>query len=88
MKPRNAHATKEKHLFWLKEPVLLLLPYAGMAIFVILYVIAALEYPGGSYAEPNVEGFSFWHNYLCDLLDKRAINGSINTARYHARWSF
>lgn len=64
---------------------LVLLPLFGMGIFVILYVIAALEYPGGSWVEPNHEGFSFWHNYLCDLLDTNAINGEPNTARFYAR---
>ena len=65
--------------------LLLLLPLLGMGLFVFFYVIAALRYPGGSWVEPDQEGFSFWYNYLCDLLDQNAINGELNTARFHAR---
>jgi hypothetical protein len=64
---------------------ILILPLVGMGLFVLLYVIAALQYPGGSWAEPDNSGFSFWNNYLCDLLDYNAINGELNTARYFAR---
>ena len=64
---------------------ILLLPLAGMVIFVLLYVVAAILYPGGSWRSPDSTGFSFWNNYLCDLLDHYAINGSLNKARYFAR---
>lgn len=63
----------------------LLLPLFGMGLFVILYILAALNYPGGTWIDPTAPGFSFWHNYLCDLLDYRALNGDINTARIYAR---
>ena len=46
--------------------------------------MSALNYPGGSWFSPNQDGFSFWHNYLCDLLDINAINGEINSARFYA----
>ncbi|NHF59681.1 hypothetical protein FK220_010035 [Flavobacteriaceae bacterium TP-CH-4] len=69
----------------LRSPSLLLLPLFGMGLFVLLYVIAALKYPGGSWVKPNQEGFSFWYNYLCDLLDYNAINGEMNVARIYAR---
>ncbi len=65
----------------------LYLPLVGMAGFVILYVIAAYYYPGGSWRSPEAIGFSFWNNYLCDLLDEYAINGELNTARFLARAS-
>ncbi len=60
-------------------------PYLGMLVFLLLYVLAALHYPGGSYTHPNAEGFSFWDNYLCDLLDRYTITGAINAARNWAR---
>ena len=63
----------------------LYLPMVGMALFVLLYVVAAFLYPGGSWKFQQAEGFSFWHNYLCDLLDEYAINGQLNTARYVSR---
>ncbi len=69
------------------KPVILLLPLLGMGLFVVLYIIAALNYPGGSFAMPDKNGFSFWNNYLCDLLDHYAINGELNSARYFARAS-
>ncbi len=56
----------------------------GKGVFVFFYIIAALKYPGGSWLFPDQEGFSFWHNYLCDLLDVYAINGAINSARSFA----
>ncbi|MBD0850188.1 hypothetical protein [Maribacter arenosus] len=62
----------------------LLMPLIGIGLFVLFYILSALNYPGGSWYSPNQEGFSFWHNYLCDLLDVYAINGDINTARVYA----
>lgn len=67
--------------------VALLAPLAGILVFLSLYMLAASRYPGGSYVEPGQEGFSFTHNYLCDLLDEEAINGELNTARFFARWA-
>ncbi|EAR00087.1 hypothetical protein [Maribacter sp. HTCC2170] len=66
------------------KPKILLLPLIGMLLFVILYILAALDYPGGSWLMPDQNGFSFWNNYLCDLLDENAINGEFNPARYYA----
>ncbi len=61
------------------------LPAAGLLVFLVLYVLAAITYPGGSWVHPHNEGFSIRFNYLCDLLDTDAVNGSLNTARYWAR---
>ena len=63
---------------------LLLLPLIGIGLFVFFYILSALNYPGGSWYSQIQEGFSFWHNYLCDLLDVYAINGELNTARFYA----
>lgn len=57
----------------------------GMGVFILLYVIAAMLYPGGSWANPEQIGFSFWNNYLCDLLDTYTISGVLNPARIYAR---
>lgn len=67
------------------NPKRLYLPLAAMALFVLFYVIAALNYPGGSWNDPQHNGFSFWNNYLCDLLDTYAINGALNEARIWSR---
>lgn len=66
---------------------LLQIPTIGMGLFILFYVLAAREYPGGSWNLPQKNGFSFWNNYLCDLLDTKAINGELNNARYFARIS-
>ena len=60
---------------------LLLLPAIGICLFVILYFIAAALYPGGSEVNRLAKGFSWKHNYWCDLLETHAENGEPNTAR-------
>jgi len=67
------------------KPYVLLLPLVGMGLFVFLYILAAINYPGGSWNFTDQNGFSFRHNYLCDLLDHYAINGELNTARFFAQ---
>jgi hypothetical protein len=62
-----------------------MIPLLGMALFVFCYFIAAGLYPGGSWNNPGQLGFSWSHNYLCDLLDTRAVNGMLNTGRHWAR---
>lgn len=68
-----------------KHHVFVWLPMAGMILFIIFYVIAALQYPGGSYTFPNQIGFNLKANYLCDLLDAQTVNGLQNKARTYAR---
>lgn len=68
-----------------KKYDLAILSLVCMGVFVLLYIIAAIQYPGGSWNYMDHEGFSFWHNYLCDLLDVYAINGDLNHARFYAR---
>jgi hypothetical protein len=65
--------------------IVFLFSLTGIFVFVILYVLAAFRYPGGSYADPLHNGFSFWNNYLCDLLDTYTIGGQLNAARIYAR---
>jgi len=50
-------------------------------LFIILYIIAALLYPGGSGTDKTAIGYSWTNNYWCNLLSEKAINGQINTAR-------
>jgi hypothetical protein len=57
----------------------------GMSFFLLCFLLAAGYYPGGSWADPGQVGFSWRHNYLCDLLDTRAVNGQLNRGRYWAR---
>lgn len=67
------------------KPFLILMPLIGMGLFVVLYILAALKYPGGSWHKLDQDGFSFSHNYLCDLLDYFAVNGDLNDGRFYAR---
>ena len=58
-----------------------LLPVWGIALFVALYIIATFLYPGGSDANKMTAGFSWQHNYWCELMASHAQNGKANTAR-------
>jgi hypothetical protein len=64
-----------------RRRMILLFPVIGIAIFVILYLLATRYYPGGSQADRTSVGFSWANNYWCNLLDKKAINGSENISR-------
>jgi len=64
-----------------KEAARFLLPVWGIGIFIVLYFVAASFYPGGSDADRNANGFSWQHNYWCELLASHAQNGAMNTAR-------
>lgn len=56
----------------------LVLPIVGIIVFVTLYILASLQYPGGSQADPASKGFSWMNNYFCNLLNETAINGKPN----------
>jgi hypothetical protein len=58
-----------------------LTPMIGILVFALLYIIATTLYPGGNQANANAIGFSWLHNYWCNLLNEKAINGAVNTAR-------
>ena len=51
---------------------------------VILIVIAALYYPGGSVLDKNSIGFSWSKNYLSNLFVTKAINGEENLGWFWA----
>jgi hypothetical protein len=63
------------------KSILVLLPILGTLIFVVLYVIATVLYPGGSQVDKNSIGFSWANNYWCNLLNDNAINGQPNPAK-------
>ena len=71
----------------MKEPtdkrsaIWVLIPLFGTLVFVILYGLATLFYPGGSQVDKNEKGFSWSQNYWCNLLNENAINGQPNAAR-------
>ncbi|MGI4886823.1 MAG: hypothetical protein ACRYFR_17845 [Janthinobacterium lividum] len=63
------------------NPLWQLAPMGGIAVFLALYAAAAALYPGGSPADKAAKGFSWQHNYWCNLLNVNAINGQPNAAR-------
>lgn len=60
---------------------LTLLPLVGIGLFLTLFLVATYLYPGGSQADKQAEGFSWLHNYWCNLLNVYAMNGQLNPAR-------
>jgi len=64
---------------------LVVLPLVGICLFVILFMIATLQYTSGLETSASDLGFNFKENYLCDLLDTNTLDGSINPAHLTAR---
>ena len=64
-----------------QKSIWVLTPIFGILVFVILYIVAALLYPGGSQADKNSIGFSWVNNYWCNLLNEKAINNQYNSAK-------
>jgi hypothetical protein len=64
-----------------KRSLLVLLPAFGSLLFIVLYFIATLYYPGGSLFDKSAKGFQWTQNYWCNLLNAEALNGMHNTAR-------
>lgn len=62
----------------------ILIPLIGNLLFIISYIIAAALYPGGSNADKTSSGYNWTENYWCNLLNEKAINGEINTAKHFA----
>jgi hypothetical protein len=50
-------------------------------LFIVLYIVATLFYPGGSEYDRQAKGFSWLHNYWCNLLNEYGVNGEPNVAR-------
>ncbi len=65
---------KRQKKLWLLSPTL------GMILFVLLYYIATLLYPGGSYFHTDLTSFSWQENYWCDLLKNPTLSNKNNPA--------
>lgn len=74
---------KEKFTGQLKKQKnsLMLIPVFGSVLFIVLYFVATLFYPGGSQVDSNSLGFSWADNYWCNLLNDYAINGQPNPSK-------
>lgn len=64
-----------------KEEPWLLIPIAGILLFMVLYVIATFYYPGGSTLKPTHQGFDWINNYWCDLIARTAKNAGRNSIK-------
>ena len=53
----------------------------GIIIFLLVYIVATWYYPGGSDADRYSKGFSWLHNYWCELLAPTTKSGQVNTSR-------
>ena len=63
------------------KAIWVLIPIFGSLLFIILYIIGAYLYPGGSETDNSSVGFSWTTNYWCNLLHENAINGQPNSAK-------
>ena len=85
---RNHNIASEKYsmkdLKIRKSKLIFLLPIAGAILFLFFYYIATLNYPGGSQTDKHSKGFSWLHNYWCNLLNENSINGQPNAGRTYA----
>lgn len=59
----------------------IVIPIVGIGLFLVLFVIAANYYPGGSNVSKTQEGFDWINNYWCDLLSETAKDGRPNRGR-------
>lgn len=59
----------------------MLAPFFGVCIYIILYIVSAQMYPGGSDIHPQREGFDWINNFWCDLTDHITESGAINPAK-------
>ncbi|MEZ0611656.1 hypothetical protein ACAW74_24310 [Fibrella sp. WM1] len=53
----------------------------GISAALLLLIVAASQYPGGSYWDAKSVGFDLTKNYLCNLFSEQAVNGLANPAR-------
>jgi hypothetical protein len=53
----------------------------GIVIAILLLVIAAIHYPGGSQKDLNSVGYDWKNNYLSNLFSAKAVNGQENASR-------
>jgi hypothetical protein len=53
----------------------------GLTISMLLFTIAGLVYPGGTYQDKNAVGFNWTKNYISNLFEATALNGAENISR-------
>ncbi|NND08671.1 MAG: hypothetical protein HKN87_20040 [Saprospiraceae bacterium] len=56
-------------------------PIVGLGLYLMVFPFAASHYPGGSINIPQDQGYSFFHNFLCDVMNPTTPTGVVNTGR-------
>lgn len=56
-------------------------PIIGLGLYICFFLLATTKYPGGSIGDISTEGYSYFHNFLCDLMLIMTESGMVNTAR-------
>ncbi len=56
---------------------LVLVSAVGASCFAACLMVAAVLYPGGTWIDRRAAGHSLTKNFLCDLMQHRALNGQI-----------
>lgn len=64
-----------------------LFPIVGMVLYLIVFTIAAMQYPGGSENIPSAVGYSFFNNFLCDVMHPITQGGQHNPVSQLATFS-
>jgi hypothetical protein len=52
-----------------------------MGLYLVVFTLAAMDYPGGSENVPSAKGYSFFNNFLCDVMNPITHGGQFNPAR-------
>ena len=70
------------------------IPFCSLAIsvstlgFYLSYAISAALYPGGTWEDTSTVGYSFWQNYLCDVLQDTGLNGLPHLGSHYGLMAF
>jgi len=57
------------------------IPTICVVLFILLFIYCSFLYPGSSQHDINSEGFSWQHNYWCDIMDIQTYDQRDNPAR-------
>lgn len=56
-------------------------PIIGLGLYLTLFVITTNDYSGGSINAPNAVGYSFFDNFLCDVMTRTSAGSMQNNMR-------
>jgi hypothetical protein len=56
-------------------------PIIGLGLYLIIFSISASDYSGGSINVPDAIGYSFFNNFLCDVMTRSTSGGIEHNTR-------